>query len=175
MALINSKKPPDGYDDDDEDDDDEDRGLTDAQSDLLDPAANFNPDAVAVAVAKVPLMNKHKYTRPPARNPLLSPFLSFPLFPHLPLYLLLSLTFPLSLSVSLSHFAKPPRQTVNIFLLTAHTLTCIYFCCVCVGFLWSGDKLRELSISAKCCMRHEGRRQGQRTKCNILIASVFYF
>lgn len=42
---------------------------------------------------------------------------------------------------------KPARQTVNIFLLTAHTHSRTHSC-VC-RFLWSGDKLRELSISAK--------------------------
>lgn len=104
MALINSKKPPDADDDGDgneDDGDDEDHGWTDAQSDLLDPAANFNPGAVAVAVAKVPLMNKHKYVRPLLGNPLLPLSLSLSLSHSLSLFTSVSAAFAY-LSVSLS-------------------------------------------------------------------------
>lgn len=108
MALINSKKPPDADDDEDgdeDDGDDEDHGWTDAQSDLLDPAANFNPGAVAVAVAKVPLMNKHKYVRPLLGNPLLTLSVSHSLSHSLSLFTSVSAAFAyLSISVSL-----PPR------------------------------------------------------------------
>lgn len=108
MALINSKKPPDGDDDEDgdeegdeDDGDDEDHGWTDAQSDLLDPAANFNPGAVAVAVAKVPLMNKHKYVRPLLGNHLLPLSLSLSLFHSFTLFTSVSAAFA-CLSFSLS-------------------------------------------------------------------------